>query len=153
MKKGILYNLNSNIMSLNNSKYFAGLVMIMLNLGSKYITVKFSKSQEAYLRNILGRQILIFSVAWMGTRDIYMSLIITGVFVILADFLFNEESRFCLFPERMKQVHHTMDLNGDGEITDDEINTSIEILEKAKKMNHKQRQYETLEKFQKFKNI
>jgi len=45
---------------LNNSKFFAGIVMIMLNIGSKYITIKLSKSQEAYLRNTIARQLLSF---------------------------------------------------------------------------------------------
>ena len=34
---------NKMIHSINNSKFFAGLVMIMLNIGSKYITIKLSK--------------------------------------------------------------------------------------------------------------
>ena len=48
---------------LNNSKFFAGLVMIMLNIGSKYITVELSKSQEQYLKNHIGRQLLIFAIS------------------------------------------------------------------------------------------
>ena len=55
---------------LNNSKFFAGLVMIMLNIGSKYITIELSKSQEQYLKNNIGRQLLIFAISWMGSRDI-----------------------------------------------------------------------------------
>ncbi len=54
---------------LNNSKFFAGLVMIMLNIGSKYVTIELSKSQEAYLKNSVGRQILIFAISWMGDWD------------------------------------------------------------------------------------
>ena len=53
---------------LNNSKFFAGLVMIMLNIGSKYVTIELSKSQEAYLKNSVGRQLLIFAISWMGSR-------------------------------------------------------------------------------------
>ena len=53
--------------NINTSKFFAGFVMIMLNIGSKYITIKLSKSQEAYLRNTIARQLLIFSIIWMGT--------------------------------------------------------------------------------------
>ena len=53
---------------LNNSKFFAGLVMIMLNIGSKYITIELSKSQEAYLKNSVGRQILIFAISWMENK-------------------------------------------------------------------------------------
>ena len=32
--------------ALNNSKFFAGLVMIMLNIGSKYVTIELSKNRE-----------------------------------------------------------------------------------------------------------
>ena len=51
---------------LNNSKFFSGVVMILLNIGSKYITIELSKSQEAYLRNSLGRQLLIFAICMDG---------------------------------------------------------------------------------------
>ena len=61
--------------SLNNSKFFAGIVMIMLNIGSKYITIKLSKSQEAYLRNTIARQLIIFSIIWMGSRDVLYQLV------------------------------------------------------------------------------
>ena len=52
--------MHKRIGSLNSSKFFAGIMMILLNIGSKYITVKLSKSQEAYLRNYVLREILIF---------------------------------------------------------------------------------------------
>ena len=81
-----------SVKSLNNSKFFAGLIMIMLNIGSKYITIELSKSQEQYLRNSIGRQLLIFSIAWMGSRDIFLALAITGIFYVLTMFLFKEDS-------------------------------------------------------------
>ena len=45
---GISY-VNHHIMYLNNSKFFAGIVMILLNIGSKFITIQFSKSTEEYI--------------------------------------------------------------------------------------------------------
>ena len=83
---------------LNNSKFFAGLVMIMLNIGSKYVTIELSKSQEAYLKNSIGRQLLIFAISWMGSRDILIALALTGIFTVLTDHLFNEESPMCVIP-------------------------------------------------------
>ena len=71
------------LQSLNNSRFFAGLVMIMLNVGSKYITIELSKSQEQYLRNTLARQLLIFAISWMGSRDIITALGLTAVFNVL----------------------------------------------------------------------
>jgi hypothetical protein len=126
---------------LNTSKYFIGIMMIMLNIGSKYITVKLSKSQEAYVRNYIIREILIFSVCWMGTRDIYISLIITSCFFVLTQHLFNEDSKFCILPERYRKYH----LEDDGEvISDQEINDAVATLTKAKQQKserHKEKVY------------
>tara|TARA_X000000950_G_C13595005_1_gene528964 strand:- start:101 stop:586 length:486 start_codon:yes stop_codon:yes gene_type:complete len=119
--------------SLNNNKFFAGLVMIMLNIGSKYITIELSKSQEQYLRNSVGRQMLIFAISWMGSRDIVVALILTGTFTILADHLFNENSKFCIIPKSYRYFEDALDLNGDGVVSEDEIKKATEILEKAKK--------------------
>ncbi len=126
-----------SLSSLNNSKFFAGLVMILLNIGSKYITIKISKSQEAYLRNNLARQMLIFAIAWMGTKDILIALAITAVFHVLTAYLFNEESSWCIIPKHLRQFEEVLDLNGDGKVTPDEIAKAKEILEKAKKIEKK----------------
>ena len=93
------------ISSLNNSKLFAGLMIITLNIASKFVTVKLSKTMEAYLKYTFSRQILIFTIAWMGTRDIYIALIISLVFMIFMDFLFNEESAFCCLPSEFTDYH------------------------------------------------
>ena len=61
---------HNHIMFLNNSKFFAGVIMILLNIGSKFITIQFSKSTEEYLKMNVTKQLLVFSMAWMGTRDI-----------------------------------------------------------------------------------
>jgi len=68
-KKTLLNVFINHIYALNNSKFFAGVVMIMLNVGSKYITVELSKSQEEYLKNNVGRQILIFAISWMMFKN------------------------------------------------------------------------------------
>ena len=88
---GISY-LNHHVMYLNNSKFFAGVIMILLNVGSKFITIQFSKSTEEYMKYTVSKQILVFAMAWMGTRDIYTALGLTAVFTILSEYLFNEES-------------------------------------------------------------
>lgn len=139
--------LNNNIRSLNDSKYFAGFVMIMLNIGSKFVSIKFSNTQETYLKYVITKQLLIFSIAWMGTRDIYMALIITAVFTVLSDYILNENSKLCILPESVKRIEKAMDLNNDGVISEDEINQSIKILEKARKMNTTQQGKIIQEKF------
>jgi hypothetical protein len=133
--------------SLNNSKFFAGIVMIMLNIGSKYITIKLSKSQEAYLRNTVARQLLIFSIIWMGTRDVLISLAMAAVFSILTEHLFNEESSYCIIPHSMRKYEELLDDDKDGHITPEEIQNATRILEKVKKREQRRSHLRQLESF------
>ena len=115
--------------------------MIMLNIGSKYITIELSKSQEDYLRNSIGRQLLIFSIAWMGSRDIFMAFVITGIFYVLTAFLFNEESQMCIIPTKYRNFNDLLDKNKDGVITKKEIEEAEKVLERAKKQSLKREQF------------
>lgn len=127
----LLTFLNERIQTLNQSKFFAGMVMIMLNIGSKYITVKLSPSQEAYLRNFIARELIIFAVAWMGTRDIYMALLLTGTFIILTQHLFNENSNVCILPDTFKN-YHLFDTNKDGIVSQKELDDAFQMITRAR---------------------
>ena len=125
--------LHDHIMYLNSSKFFAGVVMILLNVGSKFISVQFSKSAEEYLKFSLSKQLLVFAMAWMGTRDIYVALGLTAVFVVLSDHLFNEESPFCVVPHTSRVLDKLVDTNNDGVVSQQELASAIAVLEKAKR--------------------
>lgn len=130
---GFLDYIHDHILFLNSSRFFAGVVMILLNIGSKFISVQFSKSTEEYLKFSITKQILVFAMAWMATRDIYISLVLTAVFVVLSEYLFNEESRFCIVPHQYRVLNNLIDKNNDGIVSQEELNQAIQILEKAKK--------------------
>lgn len=121
------------IQSLNNSKFFAGLVMLMMNVGARYYTITLSKTQEDYLRYNLAREFIIFAMAWVATRDIVTSILITAAFVILADYLLNEESRICVIPESFLQKQQLIRsrLANEKLITPEEERKALETLEKA----------------------
>ncbi len=115
--------------SLNDSKFFAGVVMLIMNIGSKYIVVELSRTQESFMKYTLGRLLLIFSILWIGTRDIVISLLLTAVFILLVDYLFNENSRYCIIPEKYKELREEL---GE-EVTQQEVNQAIYTLKKARK--------------------
>ena len=46
--------------------------MLLMNIASRYVTVKLSKNQEQLLRNTIGRQFLVFAMAWMATKDLIL---------------------------------------------------------------------------------
>jgi hypothetical protein len=140
--------LNEHVLSLNNSKFFAGVIMILLNVGSKFITIQFSRSTEEYMKYTVTKQILVFAMAWMGTRDIYAALGLTAVFTILSDYLFNEESSLCIVPHDYRVLHKLLDTNEDGVVSEEEISSAISVLEKAKKEKQRKQQKEAFTKFE-----
>ena len=133
-----IYNFSHPFDNLNNSKYFTGIMLILVNLGSKYVSIELSKTQEAYFKYTIGRQILLFSILWVGTRDIVISLILTAVFVVLANYLLNENSKYCIIPHKYKEINDLLDTNGDGVISEKEIDNALHILKQAKKQKNAQ---------------
>jgi hypothetical protein len=146
LTNGISY-MNHHIMYLNNSKFFAGVIMILLNIGSKFIQIQFSKSTEEYMKWTVSKQLLVFSMAWMGTRDIYTALGLTAVFTILSEYLFNEESHLCIVPHKYRVLDKLIDTNGDGVVSETELAAAISVLEKAKREKQQKQQKEAFTKF------
>jgi len=82
----------------NQNKFFLGLTMILFNLGSKYIVMDMSKSHEMFLKSTIIRRITIFCMFFVATRDLFVSLVCTSIFIILALGVFNEKSSMTVLP-------------------------------------------------------
>tara|TARA_B100001059_G_scaffold197050_1_gene202306 strand:+ start:222 stop:650 length:429 start_codon:yes stop_codon:yes gene_type:complete len=137
----ILYYINT----LNSSKYFTGIMMLMLNIGSRFVEIKFNDSMESFVKSNIAKELLIFTMAWMGTRDIIVAFILTASFVILSEFLLNNNSNYCIIS---KKYSMKIDKNKDGIISDNEINEAIAVLEKAKKQKENVRNMDLLNYYQ-----
>ena len=122
---------NNYLVFLNENKFFTGIMMLLLNIGSRYVELNISDSMESFIKMNIARELIIFSIAWMGTRDIVTSFLLTAAFIILSDFILNTDSKFCILSNKYKYLK--VDKNQDGIISDSEINNAIKILEKAKK--------------------
>jgi hypothetical protein len=129
--KELFSYLHEHVVELNNSKLFAGCMIIILNIASKFVTFKLSKSLESYLKFTFSKQVLVFAMAWMGTRDIYIAFIMTILFTICIEFLFNEESSFCCLSEEFTDYH--VSLMNDDKVTAKEIDNVKDVLDKISK--------------------
>jgi hypothetical protein len=129
---GMINYLHHHVQVINNSKIFAGLMIITLNVVSKFVNIKLSKTMEAYFKYTFSRQILVFAIAWMGTRDIYVALFITCCFIIVTEYLFHEESDYFILSEEFRDYHIGL-LDNDPEVTEEDIRKAKAVLEKAKK--------------------
>lgn len=140
-KMGFIKRINSTYLKhINESKFAVGIAMILLNVGSKYVDFKFSKSQEQMLRNSIAREILIFTVVFMGTRDIMYAILLTAAFIVLSEYVFNEKSKYCLVPKRMRQITALADTNNDGIISPEEEQKALDILKRAERNRDKNMQ-------------
>jgi hypothetical protein len=70
--------------ALNTDKLFLGIMMIVLNIGSRHLVDEFSTNPEEYSRNIVLRRIAIFAVCFVATHDIVLSLLLTAGFIIIS---------------------------------------------------------------------
>ena len=84
-------------LALNTNPYFIGLMMLLLNLGGRFIGMEISKEQEKVFVNPWVRRALIFTVLFVATRNVFVALIMTVFVLLFLSFLFNENSDLYLW--------------------------------------------------------
>ncbi len=140
------YKFDIFLTDLGSNKLLLGVFMICMNIGSRYIELKLTKGQEMIIKNI-AREVLIFIIAFVATKDFIMSFIITAIFIILANFVFNEKSKYSILPEKYKKLASVIDINNDNVISENEINKAYDILKKARGQIDNYNKIKTLESF------
>jgi len=104
-----------NINTINSSegffdnKYMIGIIMVIINLGARFIVNELNEEQKKLINSKYLRRILIFLVIFMATRDITISIVLTIVVVILISELFNEDSEYSLVPKVEKAKKNNLD--------------------------------------------
>jgi hypothetical protein len=83
-----------HINRLGSSPFFIGIMMLLLNVGSRFIAHEFSDDDNEYRQNILLRRLSVFAVCFVGTRDIITSVLLTAAFVVIAGGLFRGKGPF-----------------------------------------------------------
>ena len=84
----------------NTNPYFIGIMMLVLNLGGRFINLEVTKQQELFLQHPWVRRFLIFIVLFVATRNIYVACWATVTVVICLGYLFNENSALCIFGKK-----------------------------------------------------
>jgi hypothetical protein len=95
----------------------------------------------------VSKQLLVFAMAWMGTRDIYAALGLTAVFTILSEYLFNEESSLCIVPQKYRVLEKLIDTDDDNVVSELELSAAVAVLEKAKREKRRKDQKEAFKNF------
>ena len=132
--------------TLSSNKLLIGIVAIFVNIGSRYIPISLTKNQEALLKNI-STEMLIFAITLLMSRDIITAIILTAAFTIIVRYILNEDSQFCVLPEEYRQLSNIMDTDGDGFVSDDELEKAKNVLSKYKEQEKLQNKFFMLNNF------
>lgn len=84
-------------MTLNTNPYFIGLMMLLLNIGGRFLGMEVTKEQEKIFMNPWVRRGLIFTVLFVATRNVFVAAIMTVFVLLIMSFLFNENSALYLW--------------------------------------------------------
>jgi hypothetical protein len=133
----IFANVHNHVDVLNNSKIFAGIMIVILNVASKFVYFILWSTTEKYLKYTFSRQILVFAMTWMGTRDIYIATILTLVFILFFDVLFNEDSRFCILPDNLKEYYQNLDKE-EQTVTEQKLADAFVTIEKYRNQKNEE---------------
>ncbi len=80
----------------NTNPYFIGLMMLLLNLGGRFLAMEVTKGQEAFFSHPFMRRALIFVVLFIATRNLVTAFWLWLVIVLSLGYLFNENSAYCI---------------------------------------------------------
>jgi hypothetical protein len=83
--------------TINTNPYFIGLMMLLLNLGGRFLALEISKDQEKFLSQPMVRRFFLFAVLFVATRNIVIAAALAFVVILLLGYLFNENSTLCLW--------------------------------------------------------
>ena len=106
--------------SLNTNPYFIGTMMLMLNLGGRFLGMEISKGQEKFFQQVWVRRILILAL--------FMSIIV----LVLLSFLFNENSSLFLGGTEIKEQYTNPTIGG---LTVEETEILRRLSEKQSRMS------------------
>jgi hypothetical protein len=83
--------------TINTSPYFVGIMMLLLNLGGRFLALEISKDQEKFLSQPWIRRFFLFAVLFVATRNLVIAGGLTIIMILILGYLFNENSELCIW--------------------------------------------------------
>jgi hypothetical protein len=88
------------IAGMNTNPYLIGLMMLLMNLGGRFLALEVTKGQEAFLSHPFVRRGLIFVVLFIATRNLVTAFWLWLLIIMSLGYLFNENSALCVLGRR-----------------------------------------------------
>ena len=89
--------MDTALIHLSNSQLFNGSIMLLSNIGGKYLALDLPNNIDVlFERYAILRYLILFSIFFMATHDIKISLFLIIFYFLIIKFLINEKSKFCI---------------------------------------------------------
>jgi hypothetical protein len=115
--------------TLNTNPFFIGIMMLLLNLGGRFLGMEISKNQERFMQHPWIRRFFIFTVLFVATRNILAAFFLTIIILVFLSYLLNENSDLYLGP---KEPAEKTQLSG---LTVEETEILRRLTEKQQRMS------------------
>ena len=71
--------------------------MLLMNIGSRYLYMEFPKSIDHLFVNYrILRWLVVFSIAYIATKKIKLSLLLTLIFILVFKYILNNDKKTCI---------------------------------------------------------
>ena len=130
MFESLTNRMNNLFEKINDNKYFVGIMMIILNIGAKYINIDLGNYETSFLTSRVLGYLLVFVIVFIATRDVKVAVIVSILFCVIFMELLHEKSSYSILPDEIKDL----DFNKDGVISSEEIERAYNILKQSGKI-------------------
>lgn len=125
--------MDSIVQFLNANKIVWGVTMLVVNLGSRHIISDLGQMQEQILRSAWFKPIIVFSIFFMATRDVWTAMILTAAFLIIFMGLLHEKSKYSFFANDTR----TQKQNQKGRVSVEEYTKAMSVV---KQFEHQEKE-------------
>lgn len=128
------------LQNLNNSTLFAGLLTLILNMGGRNTSFVLNKKQQQLFSQPWMKYILIFAVFFMSTRNIFLAFGFSILFYLVMNHFLNDESPYCIIPDKFQEIAEKLDTNGDGKVSLNELSNVGTLFKNESKQSKEEKQ-------------
>jgi hypothetical protein len=112
-----------HIMNINNSKVLAGIAIVLMNIGSRYIISDLGIIHNKILSSEIFKKLIIFAMFFVATRDILTAFMLSISYIIIVDGILHEKRKYCIVPKK----YFEQNMSG---VTEQEYIKAKEIINK-----------------------
>jgi len=92
--------MNGILSILNGNKILWAVTMLIFNVGSRFVLADISEGREHLLTSAVFKRLVVFSMFFVATRDVALSVVLTVAFILVFNVLLRPDvDIWCLVPK------------------------------------------------------